>query len=49
MHTAELLREAVETARGLGFEVRSEPMSQGTPFANVLLVAQVAPFNVIRA
>lgn len=27
----------------LGFEVRSEPMSQGTPFANVLLVAKVAP------
>jgi len=25
----------------LGFEVRSEPMSQGTPFANVLLVARV--------
>jgi SAM-dependent methyltransferase len=24
----------------LGFEVKSEPMSQGTPFANVLLVAQ---------
>lgn len=26
----------------LGFEVRSEPMSRGTPFANVLLVAKVA-------
>lgn len=26
---------------GLGFQVRSEPMSQGTPFANVLLVASV--------
>ena len=25
----------------LGFEVRSEPMSQGTPFANVLLVAHL--------
>ncbi len=25
----------------LGFDVKSEPMSQGTPFANVLLVAQV--------
>jgi SAM-dependent methyltransferase len=25
----------------LGFEVRSQPMSQGTPFANVLLVAKV--------
>jgi SAM-dependent methyltransferase len=27
---------------GLGFSVRSEPMSRGTPFANVLLVARVA-------
>ncbi len=27
----------------LGFEVQSEPMSQGTPFANVLLIASVAP------
>ncbi|MET0334875.1 MAG: class I SAM-dependent methyltransferase [Rhizobacter sp.] len=26
----------------LGFEVHSQPMSQGTPFANVLLVAKVA-------
>ncbi len=25
----------------LGFDVRSQPMSQGTPFANVLLVAKV--------
>ena len=25
----------------LGFEVRSQPMSEGTPFANVLLVARV--------
>ena len=25
----------------LGFTVRAEPMSQGTPFANVLLVAQL--------
>jgi SAM-dependent methyltransferase len=31
------------TARleSIGFEVRSQPMSQGTPFANVLLVARV--------
>ena len=27
--------------QSLGFEVRSEPMSAGTPFANVLLVARV--------
>ena len=27
----------------LGFAVQSEPMSRGTPFANVLLVARVAP------
>ena len=27
----------------LGFDVRSQPMSQGTPFANVLLVAKVRP------
>ena len=27
--------------QSLGFEVQSRPMSQGTPFANVLLVAQV--------
>ncbi|MDM0045569.1 class I SAM-dependent methyltransferase [Variovorax dokdonensis] len=27
----------------LGFAVRSEPMSQGTPFANVLLVADLKP------
>lgn len=32
-----------ETLHGLGFaEVRSEPMSRGTPFANVLLVARLA-------
>lgn len=28
--------------QSLGFEVRSEPMSQGTPFANVLLVARLS-------
>jgi 2-polyprenyl-3-methyl-5-hydroxy-6-metoxy-1,4-benzoquinol methylase len=27
----------------LGFEVHSQPMSQGTPFANVLLVAKLGP------
>lgn len=32
----------VALLRELGFSVRSEPMSQGTPFANVLLVADVA-------
>ena len=31
-------RSQLET---LGFEVRSRPMSQGTPFANVLPVARV--------
>lgn len=31
----------VSRLEGLGFQVRSEPMSQGTPFANVLLVASV--------
>jgi len=31
----------VAQLESLGFEVRSEPMSQGTPFANVLLVAHV--------
>jgi SAM-dependent methyltransferase len=31
----------------LGFEVRSQPMSGGTPFANVLLVARVP--NTVRA
>jgi SAM-dependent methyltransferase len=28
--------------QSLGFEVRSQPMSHGTPFANVLLIARVA-------
>jgi len=28
---------------GLGFEVKDRPMSQGTPFANVLLVGTLAP------
>jgi SAM-dependent methyltransferase len=29
--------------QALGFDVRSQPMSAGTPFANVLLIAKVAP------
>jgi SAM-dependent methyltransferase len=32
----------IASLRSLGFEVQSRPMSQGTPFANVLLVATVA-------
>ena len=36
------LAQWVARLESLGFEVTSEPMSQGTPFANVLLVAQVA-------
>ncbi|HEY4068465.1 MAG TPA: class I SAM-dependent methyltransferase [Burkholderiaceae bacterium] len=35
------LRAWIARLEALGFEVRSEPMSQGTPFANVLLIAQV--------
>ena len=31
----------IELLQGLGFAVRSVPMSRGTPFANVLLVADV--------
>ena len=31
----------VAQLESLGFAVKSEPMSQGTPFANVLLIAQV--------
>ena len=34
------LPEWVAHVESLGFEVRSRPMSRGTPFANVLLVAQ---------
>jgi SAM-dependent methyltransferase len=29
--------------QSLGFSVRSEPMSRGTPYANVLLIADLAP------
>lgn len=35
------LAEWVAQLESLGFEVHSQPMSQGTPFANVLLVAKV--------
>ena len=35
------LRAWTAQLEALGFEVRSQPMSAGTPFANVLLVAQV--------
>jgi SAM-dependent methyltransferase len=37
------LPQWIERLRALGFQVRSEPMSHGTPFANVLLVASVGP------
>lgn len=36
------LPQWIAQLESLGFEVRSQPMSQGTPFANVLLVARVA-------
>ena len=32
----------IERLAALGFDVKGEPMSQGTPFANVLLVASLA-------
>lgn len=35
------LREWVQVLQGLGFVVRVEPQSQGTPFANMLLVADL--------
>ena len=35
------LRAWTAQLEALGFEVRSQPMSACTPFANVLLVAQV--------
>ncbi len=35
------LHEWVQLLQGLGFVVRVEPQSQGTPFANVLLVADL--------
>jgi SAM-dependent methyltransferase len=36
------LAQWTERLRSLGFEVESRPMSQGTPFANVLLVARLS-------
>jgi SAM-dependent methyltransferase len=36
------LAEWTTQLQSLGFEVRSQPMNQGTPFANVLLVAKLA-------
>jgi SAM-dependent methyltransferase len=36
------LAEWVSVLQGLGFVVQSVPMSQGTPFANVLLVAELS-------
>jgi hypothetical protein len=37
------LRDWQALLRQLGFTVESVPMSQGTPFANVLLVARLGP------
>ena len=36
------LADWIACLESLGFEVRSQPMSQGTPFANVLLIATVS-------
>jgi len=36
------LAQWIAQLESLGFVVKSEPMSRGTPFANVLLIAQVA-------
>ena len=41
------LAEWVALLQGLGFAVRSLPMSQGTPFANVLLVADLRPVGAV--
>jgi hypothetical protein len=35
------LGQWVAQLQSLGFEVQTQPMSEGTPFANVLLVARV--------
>ena len=37
------LAQWTQQLESLGFEVQAQPMSQGTPFANVLLIARVAP------
>jgi len=42
-HTGRAVAEWVEHLVGLGFSVAGRPMSQGTPFANVLLVATLGP------
>jgi SAM-dependent methyltransferase len=34
------LAQWIDSLRSLGFDVASEPMSRGTPFANVLLIAR---------
>jgi hypothetical protein len=36
------LTQWIAQLQALGFDVQSRPMSQGTPFANVLLVARAA-------
>jgi 2-polyprenyl-3-methyl-5-hydroxy-6-metoxy-1,4-benzoquinol methylase len=47
------LSQWIATLQSLGFEVQSRPMSRGTPFANVLLVARaaaaVAPAEAVPA
>jgi SAM-dependent methyltransferase len=42
-HFGRALGDWIATLDSLGFEVRSQPMSEGTPFANVLLIATVRP------
>jgi len=42
-HNGRTISEWIAQLVGLGFQVSDEPMSQGTPFANVLLVATLAP------
>ncbi len=39
----------ISRLESLGFQVRSEPMSEGTPFANVLIVASVASVAAAEA
>ena len=40
------LADWIALLAGLGFRVEAVPMSRGTPFANVLLVADLAPPGV---
>jgi SAM-dependent methyltransferase len=42
-HFGRTLVDWLATLDSLGFDVRSQPMSEGTPFANVLLIATVRP------